>query len=181
MKKQSALIILFFIFLTSTAFAAPDKRNEHANENADKKQNQNVVQLLEKITITPTETLTITPTPTGIEVEPTIVNSPTPSAACDENAEWKNHGSYVQCVAKLHLGGQTTSQAARSNVGKKNGAPTISPTITVTATPSVTITPTVTITPPITAPEAEASFSFWPDFSGLKKQFARLFKFFTNN
>lgn len=40
---------------------------------------------------------------------------------CNPEDNWKNHGEYVSCVAKLKQGGQTTSEAAQSDVGKKNG------------------------------------------------------------
>lgn len=42
-----------------------------------------------------------------------------PNATCDPSLEWKNHGEYVSCVAKLKEGGQTVSEAARSDVGKR--------------------------------------------------------------
>ncbi len=53
-----------------------------------------------------------------------IVNdpSPTPQATCDPALDYKNHGAYVSCVARLHQGGQTTSNAAKSDVGKKSGS-----------------------------------------------------------
>lgn len=37
---------------------------------------------------------------------------------CSISAIWKNHGAYVSCVAHLHLGGHSVSQAARSDIGK---------------------------------------------------------------
>lgn len=58
----------------------------------------------------------------------------------------KNHGDYVSCVARQKLGGAVTSQAARSNIGKKN-VPTATPTTAPTATPTPTVTPTSTVTP----------------------------------
>lgn len=79
---------------------------------------------------------------------------------CDPNAEWKNHGAYVSCVAKQKPGGQIVSEAAKSDVGKKNNGdtpitvtPTISPEPSVEVTPSptpteeLTPTPTVEVTP----------------------------------
>ena len=68
---------------------------------------------------------------TGV-VLPTTSPTPVPTIPCDPNAQWKNHGEYVSCVAKLHLGGQAVSEAARSNVGKKSfleptGTPTVTP------------------------------------------------------
>lgn len=39
---------------------------------------------------------------------------------CDPNANWRNHGEYVSCVARLHKGGEEISEAAKSDVGKKD-------------------------------------------------------------
>lgn len=98
---------------------------------------------------------------------------------CDPNAEWKNHGAYVSCVAKQKPGGQVVSEAAKSDVGKKNkdnnGAPTLTPTVSVSPTlspeptieasptPTEEITPTPTLTPtetpiPTTEPTPEEEF-----------------------
>lgn len=49
-------------------------------------------------------------------------HTPTPQATCDPALNYKNHGEYVSCVARLHQGGQTTSNAAKSDVGKKSGS-----------------------------------------------------------
>lgn len=89
-------------------------------------------------------------------------SSPTPSASatsnpaqiCDPNANWKNHGEYVSCVAKLKLGGQAVSEAAKSNIGKKNSTPSASlvpsPTATSSASPSASVS---------ASPTAEATSS----------------------
>lgn len=63
---------------------------------------------------------------------------------CDPNADWKNHGAYVSCVAKQKPGGQVVSDAAKSDIGKKNNQ---GPTITTTPTPSIEPTGTTTPTP----------------------------------
>lgn len=57
---------------------------------------------------------------------------------CDPNYPWKNHGEYVSCVAKLKLGGQSVSDAAKSDIGKKNNvaSSSASPTATGSASPS---------------------------------------------
>lgn len=97
---------------------------------------------------------------------------------CDSGAEWKNHGEYVSCVARLHLDGDEVSEAARSEIGKKaddhdnDGDDDISPTITPSVSP--------TITPPLTSPMAELHFSLtsWED---LKKFFTQLFRSFRFN
>jgi hypothetical protein len=169
MKKYSALTLIFLVLLTSTASAAPEKRNDHA----DTKAKNSTVSLLEEITVTPEETITITPT--EVLVSPTIKLSPSPT--CDKDHEWVNHGGYVSCVAKQHLGGQMTSEAARTDIGKKvtNTTPSVSPS----GTPSGTITPTVTITatPPLTSAVEDATLSFLPDFGKLWKNLLRFFSF----
>lgn len=69
-----------------------------------------------------------------------------------------NHGAYVSCIARQHLGGSVTSQAAQSNIGKKISSsptptpittttPAVTPTPTPTETPTSTVTPTPTVTP----------------------------------
>lgn len=69
---------------------------------------------------------------------------------CRINA--RNHGAYVSCIAKLHLGGKRVSTAAKSDIGKKDHdnddkvSPTITPSESPTETPSVTVTPEVTAT-----------------------------------
>lgn len=66
---------------------------------------------------------------------------------------YKNHGEYVSCVARQKLGGEVVSEAARSNIGKRNITPTPSstpsaaPTVQPTVTPSVTPTISITLTP----------------------------------
>lgn len=69
---------------------------------------------------------------------------------CDPNAEWKNHGQYVSCVAHTHPGGQVVSQAAQSDVGKKNivsvspsplASPIVSPSPEVSPSPSPEVSP----------------------------------------
>lgn len=42
-----------------------------------------------------------------------------PQTTCDPNANWKNHGEYVSCVARLHKGGKAVSEAAKSDIGEK--------------------------------------------------------------
>lgn len=79
---------------------------------------------------------------------------------CDPEAEWKNHGEYVSCVAKMHPDGQSVAEAARSDVGKKH-----QPTTTPSVTPSVTETPTPT---PITSPETELGIASSPFEKFLK-------------
>ena len=80
----------------------------------------------------------ITPSPTKPQIQTgsSALSTTTTDAACDPNAEWKNHGEYVSCVAHTHPGGQVVSDAAHSDVGKnKNITPTIPPTETPTPSP----------------------------------------------
>lgn len=116
-----------------------------------------------------------------------------------------NHGAYVSCIARQHLGGAVTSQAAQSDIGKKDNddaddtddiSPTVSPTITPTetitptVTPSVTeaptetpaVTPTEAITPTTTPTTAQTEVLAQEDESfqiELKKLFDQLIKFLT--
>lgn len=79
---------------------------------------------------------------------------------CDSEQEWKNHGEYVSCVAKLRLGGKVTSEAAKSDIGKKNqndenddedeNEPSPSPNASPSASPSAS---------PTTSPSASPSVS----------------------
>lgn len=69
------------------------------------------------------------------------------------NGEWKNHGQYVSSVARTNPGGKIVSEAARSDIGKKNSnvvSPTVTPTDDPTVTPTETLTPTPTDDPDAT-------------------------------
>lgn len=84
-------------------------------------------------------------------------------ADCDAGAEWKNHGQYVSCVAKTHPGGQVVSEAAQSDVGKKNGeagliSPSSSPEVSPSPSPEASPTPEVSPSPsPSPSPEGGAT------------------------
>ena len=78
---------------------------------------------------------------------------------CDPNAEWKNHGAYVSCVAKQKPGGHVVSEAAKSDVGKKNNEEIPSVTPIVTATPTLSPEPTGEVTP---TPTEEATPTLTP-------------------
>lgn len=67
-----------------------------------------------------------------------------PSATCAPEGVWKNHGDYVSCVAKLKEGGQTVSEAAKSDIGKKNATSSASPSASGSAEPSPTSEPSPT-------------------------------------
>lgn len=67
---------------------------------------------------------------------------------CDVNGTYKNHGEFVSCVAKLHIGGDIVSKAAQTDIGKKNSSHqkiTVTPTETVSPTGDLTPTPTVVL------------------------------------
>lgn len=74
--------------------------------------------------------------------------TPSGKEQCDPNYPWKNHGEYVSCVAKLKPGGQSVSEAAKSDIGKKNqtGTPSasVSPTASGSAIPSISPSPEAT-------------------------------------
>lgn len=103
---------------------------------------------------------------------------------CDPSLEWKNHGAYVSCVAKLKQGGQAVSEAAKSNIGKKNqtGTPSASPLVSPTPDASSSATPSASVLP---SPEATSSGLLTPaitqsiqtiqaGLTNLKDQFAAL-------
>src|SRR5579884_1409461 len=56
----------------------------------------------------------VSPSPSG-SATPNSTSSP----SCNPDDFWKNHGAFVSCVAQLHLGGNITSEAAHSNIGKR--------------------------------------------------------------
>jgi hypothetical protein len=79
--------------------------------------------------------------------------SVSPQPTCNPGQEWKNHGSYVSCVAKQHLGGAVISAAAKSSIGKHSQKspepsssllPTASPSSSPSSFPSSTPSPTAT-------------------------------------
>lgn len=51
---------------------------------------------------------------------PVFAHKPEVPQSCNPDANWKNHGEYVSCVAKLHQGGKNVSEAAKSDIGKKD-------------------------------------------------------------
>lgn len=189
MKKEIIISTSILLLVATPAFAAKDNNNgkneeksqgpkvEQANNsnngNNGKKSEVLGDQASVTLDVTPTNDPTVTPTGTDTQTRVQVVQD----EACDPNAQWKNHGQYVSCVAKLHLGGQVTSQAARSDVGKKKAA--VTPSVTPTSTPSATPTPSddLTPTPPITGPETEITFSPLENIMGF---FKKIGDFFTN-
>ena len=149
MKNQLPLTLLLFVLTTPSVFAA----SSHSNDHAAKVIVPTTIQATPTEVITPTGTSSligdqsVTPTPTSSDPslqtrhqKSTIGNgssvtssstltstsspSPTPTPSCPANGVYLNHGAYVSCVAHEHLGGKAVSEAARSNIGKKNQEPT---------------------------------------------------------
>ncbi len=77
------------------------------------------------------------------EVENEGSESGRPVASCAPETQWKNHGEYVSCIAKLHQGGQAVSEAARSDIGKKHASPSGSfkPSPTASSSASASLEP----------------------------------------
>lgn len=78
---------------------------------------------------------------------PVFAHKPEVPQSCNPDANWKNHGEYVSCVAKLHQGGKNVSEAAKSDIGKKDkddeedeveASPSPSPSASSSASPSPT-------------------------------------------
>ncbi len=193
MKKELLITTSVFLLIATPALAKSDNGNngqgeEHKSEKAqevlathdnnghkddDHTVSQNITSpvvqaaAVDDPSITPSVTVTISPVVTQTQT-------------CDPNAEWKNHGQYVSCVAHTHQGGQMTSEAARSDVGKKHHGesptPSVSPSVSPSASPTATLTPTDT--PPITSAANELSFNSFLDIQGLFKKLAKLLSHF---
>lgn len=147
MKKTAFFItITLILFAVQQTYAVSENANaKSVNNPSTEKKNENSQknQVLEIIEVTPS--LTIIP-----EVSPTVTNTP---------VVYKNHGQYVSSVAKTHPGGKVVSEAARSDIGKKKAkitpsvtltpsvSPTITPSITLSPSPTATVTPSVTLSP----------------------------------
>lgn len=199
MKKQLLVASVALFFIASPASASQSqKNNENRNDDnrgqvvasehrEDKKEKSETPIIQENVTITidvspsPSSAPSSTPTPKvedKDEKDKKDVKGAKTTEECDSESEWKNHGEYVSCVAKKHLGGKEVSEAARSEIGKKSddhgndGDDDILPTITPSVSP--------TITPPLTSPATELHFPLtsWED---LKRLFAQLFRRFNFN
>ncbi len=91
------------------------------------------------------------PQPSVNQVQGQSAVSPSSSPAssnCDPDGDWKNHGQYVSCVAHEHEGGESVSEAARSDVGKNHHgspkpsfSPSASPVASQSASPSISPEP----------------------------------------
>ena len=173
MKKEAAIVTILFLFLTSTALAAPGKQNveaEHADQHASV--NHNMMIRIDDVTIAPTDT-----------IEPSITTQPSVSPSISPMV--KNHGEYVSGIAQLHLGGSTVSEAAKSDIGKKHhddndndGDDDLTPTTTPHLSPTIYTTPAPTV--PVTGPMTEAGFHLFPDLSGFWNMLTRFIPFMHN-
>jgi hypothetical protein len=183
MKKEIVIVAIALLLLVTPAFAeqgrgSSDKaRGNHGTVVSEEKkiqvheEKENEVEV-EAENEGEIDDNAITSTPTTQEIKKDVKGISVTADDCDSSAEWKNHGAYVSCVAKLHLGGKTVSQAARSDIGKKqHGEPSITPSVSPTATPTATITPTPT--EPVTSPESTLSFAMF-SLENLKKAIGHL-------
>src|SRR6266550_1632632 len=110
MKKQTALVLILLLTFATPAFAANHDNHGHDKDN---EHNSPKTQALQ-VSVDPC--VSVSP---SVSVEPSVSVSPS-AIPCDPNGEWKNHGQFVSCVAKLHLGGKFVSEAAQSDIGKKH-------------------------------------------------------------
>lgn len=179
MKKELVIGLSTILLVATPAFAAPsnghgnaiDAKDNHGQGIANEKTidvppvtlptnvpvtvppiqtTSNTVENAADVTDTPTATPT--PGKRGKSHEESVLGdqvSPT-QTVCDPNAEWKNHGAYVSCVAKMHPGGEVVAAAAKSDIGKKSHE----------SSPSAT--PTVSPTPPISSSVSVLGFSMKP-------------------
>ncbi len=87
----------------------------------------------------------------GKDIDNDNDDSVTASQSCDIAALWKNHGSFVSCMAKLHLGGASVSAAAQSDIGKEHDedesvSPSASPSPTPSSSPSLGVGTSAAVT-----------------------------------
>lgn len=186
MKKEIVIGISTILLVATPALAAPGngkageaKNNTGAVVSAENRGKQTTVTEVDDLeisltpSVSPSPTLTPTITPTVTETQKhkgkgnlkAVQGAVNAQEVCDPDADWKNHGAYVSCVAKTHPGGEVVSAAAHSNVGKKHQP---------TATPSATPTD-VTPTPPVTSAELVLGLSSNP-LETFIKAIGRFFK-----
>jgi len=159
MKKSFILAILILV-LALPAYAS---QNNHGNSNKDNNNSQgqnhgngngnknsnDSKNTSNNALIIPTVFVTSDPTNSPT---PTNTQALTPSVTvvvCDPTLNWKNHGAYVSCVAHMHAGGSSVSEAAKSDIGKKHDKNDItpSPTSILSGTPSATPSPITSALP----------------------------------
>lgn len=164
MRKELALGLITVLLVATPAFAAPggngkadQAKDNHGSSVAQEKkvEKENTATDTTATNVTPVVSVTPSVTPeietTTPKLQEVLGASASPTATlCDPNANWKNHGAYVSCVAKTHPGGAVVSAAAKSSVGKhEDVTPTITPSVSPTEspTPSPSATPSATPTP----------------------------------
>lgn len=169
MKKELIIAAATILIISTPAFAVSSHSNsgksdeQHGNttsqtqvqNNSNQGENDNHGQFLgTSDEVNPSVTPSVTPS-----VSPTVTPSVTPAdnkdddisgledsisgTPCDPQKVWKNHGEFVSCVAKLHLGGKVTSEAAKTEIGKKDHDQDSTPSATPTINPSVSPTPPI--------------------------------------
>jgi len=174
MKKELSLVAVALLLLVSPVYATPGKGNSdqsmqnNGTQISEEKRGE-VQGVSDENELEDENESTPTATPTPKVKSKQVQGKSVQAQECDPNADWKNHGAYVSCVAHQHLGGQAVSQAAKSDIGKKKLTPTVNPT----ATPTATLTPT----PPITSAEAELTLAKF-SWENLKKAISHLFQNF---
>lgn len=172
--KVIVLVLLAFVLITTTVSAEPGKNNDKESKNQGKNQeiseNQGSSGNSGKNLKDSSGKNVDTASSSGKQS-----NKP---ENCDPNFPWKNHGEYVSCVAKLKLGGKTVSEAARSDIGKKNknasSSALPSPESSSSATPSATPTPEATSSGGLAATITENLESLQQEINTVVSQFAAL-------
>lgn len=145
MRKHLLILLPLFLLVVVPAFASQSKNEK--NEKLHEPQIKINRESNDEDPVSKSEAI-------SVSVKPEV------SVECDPDEEWENHGKYVSCVAKLHLGGKEVSEAAKSDIGKKHKSdkdditPSVNPSAAISLTPtaSTSVTPTaqssLTVTPP---------------------------------
>lgn len=97
---------------------------------------------------------------------------------CDVNGTYKNHGEFVSCVAKLHVGGDIVSKAAQTDIGKKGSSHrkvTVTPTETIS--PTGDLTPIPTIQPTVMPVNTQTRIEVLAEIKGLLEELHKLLGF----
>lgn len=160
MKKNLTILSLAIIFSISAinVYAVSNKASDQGKQNGsisnEKKSEEHGKSEEHKKNEEESEAESEEPT-----TNPTV-NPSEDSENEDECLPAKNHGQYVSCIAKTHQGGKVTSEAARSDIGKKEKddetdpsvTPEISPEVTASIAPTGVLSPTpsATVTPDLT-------------------------------
>lgn len=167
-KLILSVCLLFTLVITPT-LAAPKKEGQNGLKNfgQEKKQEQSQIRT-QNFSVTTSPTITQPPENDDMVSPPVVTTNP-----CDPAAQWKNHGEYVSCVARLHLGGKVTSDAARSEIGKKK----VKPTESWETTPTVSPSGNPSVTPPVSGPEPKITVSPIRNIYFFFENFRHFFRF----